>query len=483
MASKRSAPRAKGRRPAAASRRNGSSNGGGNGRGSEAVSNPDFERYCRETFGPASMYAKPEVLKGVRVLSCTQYILGPSCAAYLGELGAEVIKVEAPRRGEPMRHSTPGNEGFLYPLSRWVPQSGTGLGFFGANFNEQFVSMDFHRPEARELMYKLAAKSDIMVENFRPGTFDRWGIGYRQLREVNPRLIYVWCGGFGGWGPGRVRASYDILGQAQGGAFAITGQPEELGGSPAKHTIWLADYWGGMMAATHALAALFWRDNVSGEGTFLEFSQVHGVSRQLEYALPLYGRYGVIRERWGNWDTELCVHGIIRCGKSSYPTSDNPQEKEEGYILVSAYEDEDFARVCRTIGKSELARVYKTHDVRVRADSQREIYKVLEEWAADKTKEQVAQALDRANIINQPVWNAREVASHPHWRERGAVFWMDDPTYGDLLSQGSPFKMSETPPRVKWALKPIGADNESVYGRLCGLSAEEIQKLESDEVI
>jgi len=476
---KRSVPRGKAARPASTGR----TSANGSSRAPQPPSNPEFERYCRETFSPGAMYGKAEVLKGVRVLSCTQYILGPSCAAYLGELGAEVIKIEAPRRGEPMRHSTPGNEGFLYPLSRWVPQSGTGLGFFGANFNEQFISMDFHRPEARELMYKLAAKSDIMVENFRPGTFDRWGIGYRQLREVNPRLIYVWCGGFGGWGPGRVRASYDILGQAQGGAFAITGQPEELGGTPSKHTIWLADYWGGMMGATHALAALYWRDNVSGQGTFIEYSQVHGVSRQLEYALPLYGRHGVIRERWGNWDTELCVHGIVKCGKSSYPKSDNPQEREEGFILVSAYEDADFARLCRVIGKPELARVYKSHDVRVRAESQREIYKVLEEWAADKTKEQVAQLMDRAGILDQPVWNAKEVANHPHWRERGAIFWMDDPTYGDLLSQGPAFKMSETPPRVKWALKPIGADNEAIYSRLCGLTAEEIRKLESEEII
>jgi len=238
-----------------------------------------------------------------------------------------------------------------------------------------------------------------------------------------------------------------------------------------------------MMGATHILAALYWRDNVSGQGTFIEYSQVHGVTRQLEYALPLYGRYGVIRERWGNWDTELCVHGIIRCGKSSYPDSDNPQEQEEGYILISAYEDADFARLCRVIGQPQLARLYKTHDVRVRAESQREIYRALEEWAKDKTKEQVAQLLDRADIINQPVWNAKEVASHPHWRQRGSIFWMDDPYYGDVLSQGSAFKMSETPPRVKWAFKPIGADNETIYSRLCGLSAEEIKRLEAEEVI
>ncbi len=193
-------------------------------------------------------FGKPEALKGYRVLSCTQYILGPSCASYLAELGAEVIKIEAPRRGEAMRHTTPFNEPFLYPLSRWIPERGTGLGFFGANPNEYFISLDFHRPEGQAILKKLAAKSDVVAENYRPGTFDRWGIGYRQLKEINPRLVYCWMGGFGGWGPGRVRASYDILGQAQGGNFGMTGKQEFLGGAPAKHTIWLADYWGGMKA-------------------------------------------------------------------------------------------------------------------------------------------------------------------------------------------------------------------------------------------
>ena len=191
----------------------------------------------------------------------------------------------------------------------------------------------------------------------------------------------------------------------------------------------------------------------------------------------------MIRERWGNLDTELCVHGIIKCGKSSYPGSDNPQEQEEGYILISAYADEDFARLSKIIGQEKLARLYKSHDVRVRADSQREIYAALEAWAKDKTKEQVAQILDRSGIVNQPVWNAKEVASHPHWRQRGAISWLDDPNYGDLLSQGPAYKMSDTPPRVKWSLKPIGADNEQIYGRLCGLSAEEIKRLEAEEII
>jgi crotonobetainyl-CoA:carnitine CoA-transferase CaiB-like acyl-CoA transferase len=442
-----------------------------------------FEEFCRKTFDPKGEFAKPEALKGIRVLSCTQYILGPSCASYLAELGAEVIKIEAPRRGEAMRHTTPFNEPFLYPLSKYVPERGTGLGFLGANPNEYFCSIDFHRPEGQNLVKKLAAKSDVFVENYRPGTFDRWGIGYRQLSAINPRLVYQWLGGFGGWGPGRVRASYDILGQAQGGNFGMTGKPEYMGGSPAKHTIWLADYWGGMMGAVQILAALYYRDKISGLGTFCEYSQVHGVTRQLEYALPLYGRHGITRERWGTWDTQLCVHGIIKCGKSSYPNSDNPQENEEGYILISAYSDEDFARLCKTIGDGNFASKYAKSDERVKPQAQMEIYPLLEKWAADKTKEDVANILDKANIINQPVWNAKEVATHPHWQQRGAVRWLDDPYYGDLLHQGPGYKLSETPPRVKWALKPVGADNEFILGKLAGLSPEDIKRLEDQECI
>ena len=256
-----------------------------------------------------------------------------------------------------------------------------------------------------------------------------------------------------------------------------------MGGAPAKHTIWLADYWGGMMGAVQILAALYWRDKVSGEGTFTEYSQVHGVTRQLEYALPLYGRHGITRERWGNWDTQLCVHGIIKCGKSSYPQSENPQENEEGYILISAYDDKDFATLCKVTGEGKLAEKYAKHDARVKAKSQMEIYPALEKWAADKSKEQVAAILDKANINNQPVWNAKEVANHPHWQERGAVQWLDDPTFGDLLHQGPAYKMSATPPRLKWALKPVGADNEYILGKLAGLSAEEMRKLEEQECI
>ena len=182
-----------------------------------------FEDYCKTIFNKDALFDKPESLNGYRVLSCTQYILGPCAAAYLGELGAEVIKIEVPRLGEPMRHCSPYNETWFYPVSRWNPGRGTSPAFQGANHNEYFVTLDYRKPEAKEIFYNMVQKSDAMVWNYRPGTFDRWKIGYGACKEVNPRIVLAWCGGFGGFGPGRNWASYDILGQAKGGVFSFTG--------------------------------------------------------------------------------------------------------------------------------------------------------------------------------------------------------------------------------------------------------------------
>src|SRR3970282_1777712 len=257
--------------------------------------------------------------------------------------GAERTRSELPTRGEPMRHTTPFNEPFLYPLSRWMPDKGTGLGFFGANPNELFLSLDFHKPEAIEIMKRLG------------GGGGGWGRGRA-------------CARGGRWGPGRNRASYDNLGQAQGGCFSITGWPKEYGGMPSKQTIWIMDYWGGAISAFNIIACLYWRDNVSNKGNFLEYSQVHGAQRQLTDSIALHGRTGIVAQRWGNWDPLLSVHGILKCGKSSYPNSKNPQEQEVGFCLVSAYKDEDFANLCKLINRPDLAKQYPTHADRGAAD-------------------------------------------------------------------------------------------------------------------
>jgi crotonobetainyl-CoA:carnitine CoA-transferase CaiB-like acyl-CoA transferase len=332
-------------------------------------------------------------------------------------------------------------------------------------------------------MLSLMRKSDMMLWNYRPGTFARWGFGYDTAQEINPRLIQVWQGGFGGYGPERTRPGYDILGQAQGGCFSVTGFPKELGGNPTKHGVWLADFWGGQYAALGCLAALYWRETQSNAGNYLEYAQVHGITRMMEYALPLWGRFGVIRQRWGNWDTQLCVHGIVQCGKASFPESENPQEKEPGYILISAYTDEDFASLCRLMGREDLLARYPSHEDRVRAEAQWEIYPEIEKWTSDKTKEEVEALLIGAGINCQPVWNPREVATSEHFLERGEIIWLDDPSYGEMCHQGVFAHMSETPPRIKWEMKPVGADNEYIYQKVLGFSIAKIRDLEARQVI
>jgi crotonobetainyl-CoA:carnitine CoA-transferase CaiB-like acyl-CoA transferase len=444
-----------------------------------------FEDYCKTIFNKDALFDKPEALNGYRVLSCTQYILGPCAAAYLGELGAEVIKIEVPRLGEPMRHCSPYNETWFYPVSRWNPGRGTSPAFQGANHNEYFVTLDYRKPEAKEIFYNLVQKTDAMVWNYRPGTFDRWKIGYGACKEVNPRIVLAWCGGFGGFGPGRNWASYDILGQAKGGVFSFTGHRagRASAGFPSKHTTWIMDYSIGMLVSTAMLGGLYWRDTVSGLGNYFECSQVQGSTRYTEYALPLWGRSGIVRMRWGNWDTEICVNGICACGLTSYPHSDHPAEKEEGYICVQAYTDEDFANLMNLIGRPDLGKKYATHDDRVEARAQEEIYPAIEEFLKDKTKEEANRIFSGAGIISQPLLTVLEAANCDHFLERGSLGWYDDPYYGDVFTQKVIYKMSESPPRLKHVHRPVGCDNEEIYQRVCGLSSDQIREMEAKEVI
>jgi crotonobetainyl-CoA:carnitine CoA-transferase CaiB-like acyl-CoA transferase len=179
----------------------------------------------------------------------------------------------------------------------------------------------------------------------------------------------------------------------------------------------------------------------------------------------------------------LCVHGILKCGKSSYPNSKNPQEQEVGFCFVSAFKDDDFKKLCGVIGNAELAKKYPTHADRVAADAQTAIYPALEKWAADKTKEEVEKAFVGAGLVAQPVYNSNEVANQEHWHLRGSIQWLDDPTFGDVMTQGAAYRLSHTPARIKNVFKPVGADNEHILSKLCGFTGSQIAELEKKEII
>ncbi|MFQ6050087.1 MAG: CaiB/BaiF CoA transferase family protein [Candidatus Hydrothermarchaeota archaeon] len=455
-----------------------------------------FEEYCRKVFDPKKDWEKPEALKGWRHLSQTMYILSPHVGATLGEWGAEVIKIEMPRLADPMRHTSPFNEAYLYPLTDERPMTGTGYGFLHANRNKIMMTLDYHHPEAKEIMRDLWRMSDSLAECYRPGTFNRWGIGYPQVLEVNPALIYCWLGGFGSLGPGRRKGSYDILGQSIGGLASITGQHEDVvkvedeyqikyagGGFPAKHTNWIIDWVAGLMCACGLVAAGYWRRK-TGLGTMIDFSQVSVSNRFTGYGLPLYGRFGVVRQRWGNWEPQLCVHGIIIAGKSDFPDSDNPQEADEArYLLVSAFQDEDFKELCDLIGRKDLAEKYGEEKERLKPLAQMEIYGAVEKWAKDKSRAECVEAIQDKGLLAFPVMSAGDIYRWPHMWERGKLRFLDDPIYGDVLQSWAPALMSETPPRVKWECRPLGADNIKILHDLLGMPMEKIKELYEKAVI
>mgnify|MGYP000206357146 CR=1 FL=1 len=436
-----------------------------------------YEDYCKKLFAPGKEYEKPESLKGVRWMSTTMYIFTPHSVANLAELGAEVIKFEVPRMGEPMRHTSPFNEVYLYPMHDGRPGTGTGFGYMNANPNKYNVTLDYHRPEAQEIFYRLVRVSDGLTECYRPGTFDRWKQSYRYLMEINPRFIYVWGGGFG-YGPKTFGGSYDILGQAHAGMASITGFHEDFGGHPTKSTNWVIDWYSGTHITVAIMAALYWRRK-TGLGTMIEFSQVQACTRTLGYTVPLYGRFGIVRQRWGNWDTQLCVHGIILCGKSDYPDDPNPQLRYDArYVMVSAFNDADFKELCNIIKRPDLFEKYKNHKDRVHEQAQIEIYRTLEQWAADKSRSEVARILTEAGLLAMPVMNDKEVYECEHYRQRGTIRWLDDPTFGDVLVQSgySTGLMSETPRRVRWIWRPVGADNVKVYHEMLGYPMSQLQQ-------
>jgi crotonobetainyl-CoA:carnitine CoA-transferase CaiB-like acyl-CoA transferase len=268
-----------------------------------------YEEYCKKLFDVGNEHTKPIALKGIRWLSCTMYIFTPHSVANLAELGAEVIKIEMPRMGDAMRHTSPFNECYLYPLHDTRPMTGTGLGFTNANPNKYFLTMDYHIPEMVDIFYGLVKKSDGLTELYRPGTLDKWKMSYRYLSEINPRFIYVWGGGFG-YGPKIFGGSYDILGQAHAGLASITGMHEFMGGHATKCTNWVIDWQSGNLITCSILAAIHHRRK-TGLGTMIEFSQVQVPTRMLGHTLPMYGKFGIVRQRWGNWDTQLAAHGPI----------------------------------------------------------------------------------------------------------------------------------------------------------------------------
>ena len=409
-------------------------------------------------FDLSRVLGKPEALKGIRVLDLSLIIFGPATADYLGELGAEIIRVEMPGMGDVMRIVAPEGD-------YWKNVSPA---FFAQNHSKYHVAIDLHKPQGQEMIRQLAAKSDILVENYRGGTLERkWGIGYRQLREVNPRLIYVANTGFGQWGPFSARASYDCLAQAVSGFTAVSGFPDH---PPLKIGVYIGDYFGACLSALGILAALHHRDR-TGQGQFIEVGQCEALLRAMDWTWIYAGLTGKSRPQAGNGDLSAIPSGIYPC--------------QDGHVAVAAASDEAFRGLCRAMGREDLLDDprFATREARATDAHANALDQYVKSWVREKVRSEVETAARKHHFAAAGVATARDHYEDEHLRARGSVWEMDDPVYGKMVEHGPAPKLSETPMRYKWAARPVGFHNEYVLGRLLELSPDQIADLERQGVI
>lgn len=393
-------------------------------------------------------------LAGLTVLELGSLIAGPFCTRLLGDMGARVIKVEPPGAGDPLRSwSLVTEHGSLWSLVQ--------------SRNKESVAIDLHRPAGQDLVRGLADRVDVLVENFRPGRMESWGLAPDVLHERNPGLIVVRISGYGQTGPYRHRPGFGSTAEALGGLRYITGFPDR---PPLKAGISLGDAVGALYAAMGALAALNRRSR-TGRGEVVDVALHEAVFSLLESVLPEYGHAGAIRERRGN--------ALLGSAPSNvYPTRDG------SHITIGANGDSVFRRFCSAIGRPDLAADARFGDNQSRRANVTELDAAIEAWTLERTLQEAWETLNEAAVPAAPVYSVADIVRDEQYLARDMVLEMDGPAgLGRLLVPGVVPRFEEAPGGVQSLGPPVGSDTAAVLGGELGLSAEQVARLAAEGVI
>lgn len=395
-------------------------------------------------------------LDGIRVIEVGTLISGPFAGRLLGDMGAEVIKIEPPGSPDPVR--------------TWGQAELDGHHFFWTVHarNKKAVTLNLREPQGRELFLKLVERSDIIVENFRPGTLEKWGLGYDVLRQHNRGIILVRVSGYGQTGPDAHKAGYASVAEAASGLRHMNGFP---GGPPPRLALSLGDSLAGMFAAQGALAALY-RRSVTGEGQVVDAALTEACLAVQESTIPDYDVGGVVRGPSGTRLEGIAPSNIYRSADGSW-------------VVIAANQDTVFRRLCSAMGQPELATDDRFVDHVARGRNQDELDKIIGDWAAQRQPDDIIETLSAAGVISGPINTVAEVVRDPQLRARGMLVEHYDERIGrNVLGPGVIPVLSETPGGVRNAgpARP-GQHNAEVYGDLLGLAAEEIADLETRGVL
>ena len=399
-------------------------------------------------------------LAGIRVLDLGTRIGAPFAATLLGDLGAEIIKVELPGSGDFMRTIGPFVDGY----SLFWAVEGRG---------KKSITCDLRKPAGQALLKRLVALADVVVENFQPGTLEGWGLGYDVLAALNPGLILTRVSVYGQTGPYRDRPGLDRNGIALGGLLYITGHPDR---PPVRPGVIVSDYLTGVFNAFAIVSALYERDRRAREtgapprGQWVELSLYESILRIMEHTLAAYDRLGIVREREGN---RL---------KNSAPL-DNWQTRDGKYVCIIAAGDGLFPRLCRALGREDLLRDPRFATMATRAAHGDEINGIVATWCRERTAAEIQDVLERHEVPFGVAYSVRDIFTDPHIAARGDIVTVDDPVIGPVRMQGVYPRFSRTPGATPSGAPELGAHNDEVYGGLLGLSADERAALRRDGVI
>lgn len=390
-------------------------------------------------------------LAGIRVIELGQLIAGPFCGQLLGDMGAEVIKLEPPGQGDPMRAWGRGDARLWWEV---------------VARNKKSVSANLRVAEGQDLVRRLVEQADILIENFKPGTMEKWGLSPEILHAINPRLIIVRVSGYGQTGPYSARAGFGGIGEAMGGWRYIVGDPDR---PPSRMGVSIGDSLAATYGCMGALAALHARER-TGRGQVVDSALYEAVLQVMESLIPEYTVSGYIRERSGSVLPSIAPSNVYRC--------------KDGEYLIGANQDAVWARLAAAMGRPELATDPRYADHMSRGRNQKELDDLIEAWTRTRTVAEVEALMIEYSIPAGKIYRAPEMLEDEHFAARDAIIAMDHPQWGSVKMQNAFPKLSETPSSVRSpAPLTVGQDNREVYGRLLGLTPADLERLHQRGVI
>jgi crotonobetainyl-CoA:carnitine CoA-transferase CaiB-like acyl-CoA transferase len=397
----------------------------------------------------------PRPLEGVRVVEMGSLLAGPFCGQLLADFGAEVIKVEPPGKGDPMRlwgrHRKEGR-------TLWWPIIAR---------NKKSVTLNLREEQGQELARRLIAGADVVVENFRPGTLERWGLGYEDLREINPGLVMVRVSGYGQTGPYRDQAGFGSIGEAMGGIRHVTGFPDR---PPPRVGISLGDSLAATFGALGAVTALYNRETNGGRGQMVDVAIYEAVLALMESTIPEYALAGHARGRTG------AILPFV-APSNTYPTS------EGDYVVIGANADTVFGRLAGAVGHPEWAESEKYATHHARGENQEELDGMISAWTTQRTAEEVLEAMKQAGVPAGKLFTAEDMLSDEQYAARDSIVEVEDPDIGAFPMQNVVPRLSETPGEVRWTGPKLGQHNEEVYEKVLGMDEADLTTLREGGII